>query len=89
MIKNRSQRKLAMRQLTQLIEQGVSENSIRMFICLNIKGIFGRNIRMQQKLTGKLYWENLAKNIIFYHPVLYRLLCFLKINEIYAKTIGR
>ncbi len=89
MIQSYTQRKMNIQQINQLYEEGVSEKSIRIFICSNINEIFGTNIKMQLRLKGKLYWDNWARKIIIEYPKLYKLLCILRINKIYAKIIGR
>lgn len=77
--------------IKQLIEQNVSEQMLRMFVCSNIDEIFDANINMEQeqKEKKKIYWDGLAEKIIINYPRFYKLLCVLRINKIYAKIVGR
>lgn len=70
-------------QLEQLIGQNAHQKALRIFVCSNINELFAADIDL-----GKTPWlKRLAEKIVLDYPRIYRLLCTMKINKIYARFV--
>ena len=81
------QKEIEKQQLLQMMEDNVDKKIVRIFICSNINELFNMNVEMGEKPQIYKIMEKVDKigvKIITEYPWLYKLLCILRINKIYA-----
>lgn len=68
-------------QMMRLMEERRDEKVLRVFVCSHVNQLFDVNV----DLGGEPWLKKMAAKIVQKYPRIYRLLCMMKINQVYYR----